>query len=319
MYNPVTDRFRLVQTEIVKAVPMFGRTLSAVDGYSLEVFRGEIPRGSVRSSSNGSESNTERESVKMKVYHGDVIYKVNIVPQPIPVVGSLTTKDNYIRSYDITIDLVVSDPVLFVRRYRLGRDPVKSAIGTVKDSLQDYASRTEHDKLDSLKRLGDAWNNTLSAETGVMVTQISQWKLWKDPIRAEAFRIQQEAENKRESITIQAEIQKLEDRFERERDVLKSEHARGEHRKQKEFEREEETQRHMHELHMTLRAMAAEEVTAILRERIRDTFETGKQVDEVAEDSLKLLNAFHEGLQRGRVVDSTLSSGSNTSTNSTSS
>ncbi len=65
--------------------------------------------------------------------------------------------------------------------------------------------------------------------------------------------------------------------------------------------------------------MAAEEVTAILQERIRDTFETGKQVDEVAEDSLKLLNAFHEGLQRGRVVDSTLSSGSNTSTNSTSS
>jgi len=320
MYNQVTDRFRLVQTEIVRAVPVVGRTLSAIEGYSLEIFWGEIHRGSVRTHRDESASNTERESVKkMKVHKGDVIYKVNVAHQPIPVVGSLMTKDRYIRIYDITIDLVVSDPVLFIQGYRLGKDPVNVAIERFRSSIQGYASRTEHDKLVSLNRLGDAWNNTLRADTGIMITQISKWELWKDSKREEAFRIQQEAENKRKSITARDEIQKLEDRFERERDALKREHARSEQRKQNEFEGEEETQRHMHRLHMRLRETAAQEFTDILRERIRFAFESNRSISEVAEDSLKLLNAFHESLRRGSVVDSALSSGPSTSTDGASS
>jgi hypothetical protein len=243
----------------------------------------------------------------MKVNNGDVKYKVNIVPLPILIVGGLTTKDRYARIYEITVDLVVSDPTLFIHGYRLGRDPVNLAIRKVKSSLQDYASRVEHDNLVSFNRPKDAWNDALCRDTGMKVTQMSQWNLRDDPKREELSAIQQEAQKNMFSMMINAEIQKLEDSFERERDSVKRLYERLEQEKQKGFEREEETRQNMHQLYNRLRSTAAQELTDILRERIRDTFERGKPIDEVAEESLKLLNAFHESLNRGSVVDSTLS------------
>ena len=59
----------------------------------------------------------------------------------------------------------------------------------------------------------------------------------------------------------------------------------------------------MHELHMTLREIAAEELKAILRDRIREAYDRDEEISEIAEESMKLLNAFHESLQRGAIVD----------------
>ncbi len=319
MYNQMTDRFGLIQTEIVKAAPLFGRTISAMDGYSLEVFHGQIPIGSVRTRGSVPASNTGREFEKMRVNNGHIIYKVKIVRVPVPIVGSLITRDKYVRIYDITVDLVVSNPVLFVQGYQLGKDPIKLAIEKFKSSLQEeYASRTEHDKLVGFSRPRDVWNNDLHVDIGVMIMQISWHNLREDPKRDEAASIQREAENKKKSITTQDEIQKLEDTFERERDTLKREHERGEKRRQNEFEREEKMLRHVHDLHYRLRETAAQELTDILRERIRYTFERDGSINEVAEDSLKLLNAFHESLHKGSVVDSTLSNGSSANVKGTS-
>ena len=319
MYNQVTDQYRLVQIEIVKALPVFGRRITAMNGYSLEIFRGQVHLGSVRTHVSEPVSNTGRESVKMRVNNGDVIYKINTMALPVPVIGSLMTKDKYVRIYDITVDLVVSNPILFVDGYRLGRDPVKLAIEKIKTSLQDYGSQTEYDKLVRFKQPQDVWNNKLLMDTGIRVSQINWWALREDPQRDDAATIQREAENKKKSITTQGEIQKLEDKLERERDALKREYERREQRKQNEFEHEEEMLQHMHDLHYRLRETAAQELTDILRERIRETFEGGRSISEVAKDSLKLLDAFHESLHRGSVVDATLSNGSNTNTNGTSS
>jgi hypothetical protein len=306
MYNQVTDRFGLVQTELVKAVPMFGRTISAIENYSLEVFHGEHHRGSVPKRGFGFANNNRQESQKMKVYNGDIIFWVNLVSQPVSISGSFMTKDKYIRIYDITIDLVISDPALFTQGYRLGKDPVNIAIEKFKSSLEGYASSTEHDKLVPIKQIADKWNNNLCAGTGMKIMQVSYWSLRDDPKRAEMFTILQEAEKNKASITTQAEVQKLKDKLERERDA-----------EQRDFEREQEARQHMHQLHIRLRETAALEITDILRERIRDTFERNGSIHEVAEDSMKLLNAFHESLHRGSVVDSTLMSGPNISSNGT--
>jgi hypothetical protein len=315
MYNQMTDQYKLVQTEIVKAAPVIGRTISAVEGYSLEIFRWGEHFFSVRISGAGSGINAGRVSVKTRVNNGDVIYKVKIVPSSVPIVGNLTTKDKHVRIYGFTVDLMVSDPVLFVKGYRLGKDPLNLVIGRVKSSVQEYASRTEHDKLVPLRRPRDEWNKTLSEYTGMMVTQISQWDLKEGPKRDEAFTIQLEAENKKKSINAQAEIKKLEDSLERERDAERREHERHEQTKQRAFEYEEDMLHHMHKLYYRLRETAAQELTDILRERIRYAFERGTPIDEVAEDSLKLLKAFHESLNRGSIVDAALPSGSSASTN----
>lgn len=319
MYNQVTDRFGIVQTEIVKAPPFLGRTISAVDGYSIEVFRRDVHLGSIRILNARDTNNIKQEFLRIKVSDGDTLFRVSLVTHTIPVVGNLTTKDRFIRPYDVAIDLVVCNPVLFVQGYRLGKDPVSLAIERFKSGFQKYASQTEHDKLYNFKQPRDTWNNSLCEYTGMKLIQISQWNLGDDPKREELSEIQQESEKNRLSITVKSEIQKLEDSFTRERDAKKSEHERHELSKQRAYEREEQTQQQMHDLHMMLRETAAKEFTDILRERIRETFEGGTEIEEVAEDSMKLLNAFHESLQKGSVVDSTLSSRPDVSLNGTSS
>src|SRR5260370_31380064 len=111
MYNQVTDRFGMVQTEIVKAIPILGRTITAVNGYSIEVFRSDVYLGSVRTRDTRETKNTDPECLRMKVSNGDTIFWVSLVTRTVPVVGNLTTKDRCIRPYDVTIDLVVCNPV----------------------------------------------------------------------------------------------------------------------------------------------------------------------------------------------------------------
>jgi len=73
----------------------------------------------------------------------------------------------------------------------------------------------------------------------------------------------------------------------------------------------------MFDLHYQLRVAAAQELKEILRERIRDTYDRGKPIDDVADESMKLLNAFHDSLRRGYVF-SPLLNGSSASVNGTS-
>jgi hypothetical protein len=306
MHNQVTDRFKLVHMELVKALPAFGRTITAIENYSLEVFRGEFHRGSVRMLEAGLVDVVGQEYAKMKVYNGEIIFWVSLVSQPVSVSGHFTTKDKYVRVYDVTIDVVVSDPVLFIQGYRLGKDPISHVMNYCKSSLQDYASRTQHDKLARIEKLNNEWNNKLCERTGIRALKISHWSLRDDPKRKEIDAVMQEAERNKVSMMKQAEIQKLKEELERERDAEK-----------KAFEREQKTLDHMHTLHLGLRETAAQELTDILRERIRYAFERNTPIDEVAEDSMKLLNAFHESLHRGSVIDSTLSSGDSTSSDGT--
>lgn len=366
MYNQVTDRFGFVRTEIVQALPLLGRIISSKDGYSLEVFRSGEHLVSVRHRTIAPASATRRRSVqkpqRMKVDDGDVVYWVSVVPQPIPIVGSLTTLDNFVRTYDITLDLVVSDPKLFAKGYRQGKDPVNLAIESFKTAFLKYAAKTEHDKLKVFKQPDDVWNNSLSADTGMKIAQISQSTFRDDPVRLQMAAMQQDAEKDQLAIRIKAENQRLEDQFQRIRDSEKGFHERREQGLQRKFEREEEerqglherreqelqrkfereeeekqllyqnriqekqeafkreelTRQHIFELHYQLRNAAAQELKEILRERIRDTYDRGRPIDDVAIESLKLLNAFHKSLYRG-YVDSTLASDHNSNTDGTSS
>jgi DNA segregation ATPase FtsK/SpoIIIE-like protein len=368
MYNQVTDRFGFVRTEIVQASPLLGRIISPTDGYSLEVFRSGEHLASVRPSTVAPASTTGRrpgqKPQRMKVADRDVIYWVRVFPQSIPLVGSFTTLDNFVGVYDMTFDLAVSDPVLFAKDYRQGKDPVHLAIERFKTAFLDYAKKAERDKLkilrqpDSVVWNGIIRNNSLSADTGMKITRISQLTFRDDPVRLQMTAMQQNAGKDQLAISLKAENQRLEDhsqrmrdsnrrfherreleiqrKFEREeeerqhlyerQELEKQEafrreeeerqhlHERQELERQSEFEREEKARQHMFDLHYQLRVAAAQELKEILRERIRDTFDRGKPIDDVADESMKLLNAFHDSLRRGYVF-STLLNGSSTSAN----
>ncbi len=373
MYNQVTDRFGFVRTEIVQALPVLRRIISPKDGYSLEVFRSGEHFASVRPGTVAPASTTTRRSIQrpqhMKVANGDVVYRVRVFPQPIPLVGSFITLDNFVSIYDMTFDLVVSDPVLFAKGYRHGQDPVNLAIESFKTAFLDYATKAERDKLKVLRQQGSVvWNgiirnNSLSTNAGMKIVQISQltFRDRDDPVRVQMAAMQQDAGKDQLAISIKAENQRLEDhlqrirdsnrrfherreletqrKFEREeeerqhlyerRELEKQEafrreeeerqrlYERQELERQSEFEREEKARQHMFDLHYQLRMAAAQELKEILRERIRDTFDRGKPIDDVADESMKLLNAFHDSLRRGYVF-STLLNGSSASVNGTS-
>ena len=172
-----------------------------------------------------------------------------------------------------------------------------------------------------------------------MVMQISWQDLQEDPKRGEAAAIQREAGKDQLAIRIKAENQRLEDQFQRIRDSNRRFHERrelerqsefermeeerqlkyeiGKLERQSEFEREEKARQHMFDLHYQLRVAAAQELKEILRERIRDAYDRGRPIDDVAEESLKLLNVFHDSFRRGYVF-STLSHGSSENVHGTS-
>src|SRR5258708_24988499 len=260
MYNQVTDRFGFVRTEIVQALPVLRRIISPKDGYSLEVFRSGEHFASVRPGTVAPASTTTRRSIQrpqhMKVANGDVVYRVRVFPQPIPLVGSFITLDNFVSIYDMTFDLVVSDPVLFAKGYRHGQDPVNLAIESFKTAFLDYSTKAEHDKLKVLRQPGSVvWNgiirnNSLSTNAGMKIVQISQlsFRDRDDPVRVQMAAMQQDAGKDQLAISIKAENQRLEDNLQRIRGANRRLHERRELEKQEAFRREEEERQFKYEV-----------------------------------------------------------------------
>jgi hypothetical protein len=248
MYNQITDRYRIVQTEIVKALPIIGRGISAVPNYSLEVFRADIPVLSVPPRSASPASKSGQKPIKIKVRNGDVIYRISSIPHSVPIVGSFTTIDNYVRIYDMTLDLVVSDPVLFAQGYRLGKDPLNLAIEIFKSGFLYHATKTEHDKVRILRVPDPKFNDDLAKDTGMKIAQISQSSLRADPMRVQPAALRQDADKKKLEMDIKAEIQGHEDELSRIRDAGRRLYDHREQARQNDFEREEKARQLTFEL-----------------------------------------------------------------------
>lgn len=294
MHNQATNQLRLVEEIVFKTLPFLPHTLPNLQNVSQEIFRDGKYIGTVSPYNQGSSSR--------KVRNGDVIYRVKLLPQIYSIAGTLTTRDNYMPTYNMTLELQVNDPRIFVQNYLQQNDPVNLVITQLKDLFQQHAAQLEHDKIRNLELLLQRCNNTFS-DLGVKIIQIYKFTLRNDPKRTEELALSQDTEMKKALIEAKAEIQLLDDQLIRKLKAEQKEFERQEKRKQESFNREEETSKQIHELHKELRKMAAEELKMILRDRIREAYDRDEEISEVAEESIKLLNAFHESLQRGAIVD----------------
>lgn len=270
MYNQVTDRYRFVEIEVIKAPPLIGRIISAKEDHSKEVFKSKEYVRSLRPRNPGSKpaSGTGTISVsrqpQIRVHNGDAVYQIDLRPRSIRVVDSFETKDNFVRVYDFTLELKVRDPVKFAKGYSVGQDPVFLAIDAVQKALKKFGEEHEHDKLTILSEPAIDWNKELADDTGLMIQKITNWILHEDPKRLERAEIEQDNVN-----------ESLKERFKRERDALQ----------------------HMYLLHHDLSNTAAKELKTILQERIRDSFESGQPISKVAEETMDLLNALYKGIK----------------------
>ena len=131
---------------------------------SLEVFQLKCTYSSVPPlGANASSQNSN----KTKVHNGNVIYQISSIPHPVPIIGSFTTVDNYVRIYKMTFDFIVSDPVLFANGYRLGKDPFILAIEIFKSGFLYHATRAEHDQVKILRVPDPKFNDNMTKDTGM--------------------------------------------------------------------------------------------------------------------------------------------------------
>jgi hypothetical protein len=271
MYNQFTDRFRFVDLEVIKSAPFWGRKILAKEGYSQQLFRNKEYDCTLRP----YDEKTETKPLSVRVYNGDAIYKIDIRPHAIPFVGSFKTKDNFVRTYDFTLVLIVINPVIFAKGYSVGQDPVFLAVDSIHKALVKFGEEHEHDKLSKLVQPALDWNTFLAEDTGVRVDKITKWILHEDIKKLKRAEIEQDTDRIKLLVQREADTQLLRERSDRKRAALE----------------------HIYQLHELLSDSAANELKAILQERIRDAFESGETIDKVAKETIDLLNTLYKGIE----------------------
>lgn len=311
MFNPVTDRLGYVEKVVIEGrailgqIPLrlFGRVVPVTEGVSQEIFRGGQRIGSIRPPGITSGNAEDMISAPIKVRKGDVIYRVSLVPQPYNFVGTIQTKDGYQRIYDMHIELVVSNSVLFIFWYCQGNDPANSVISQFKEDFQIYASKFDHDKLDSLRPVYNNFNNWSSNHYGMKVTN-PQHGFRKDEKRVKALEIQQNAELRKREIEAEAEIKALEEKFRMARERRQKEFDREEKKNQSDFARAQRLQHHLNEARIKLLNKTVDDLVSINSARIRDALDYGGSIKMILEASLKPLNVFSApSREDGDIVD----------------
>src|SRR2546423_7244003 len=132
MFNPVTDRLKLVEEVVVSGRPVLGRiplslfdqVIFVIEDVSQEVFRGKNYLGSVRPASFYAEKALSLDTMPLiKARRGDMIYRVTLAPQPYGFTGTVQTQDKYQRMYEMQIVLEVKDPTRIIEWYHQSKDP----------------------------------------------------------------------------------------------------------------------------------------------------------------------------------------------------
>lgn len=315
MINPVTDRLGFIKVVPFEGSYLFGKIplpgaeqlLPEIRGVSQEVFRDRKHYKSLYSLKDqvgGDVSSDIAESVKVR--KGDIIYQVFLAPQPYNFVGTIQTRDKYQRFYDMSIELIVSNPKLFAILCFNGKDPIASLIREFKGAFQSYTSRFEHDKLNDVTLNFENWISALSQRYGVRVIR-PRWTFRADYSRAKEIEVRQQATLKKVEIETEADVKTLEDKLRMDRERRQKQFERDEKSKQSEFNRLEKMKYHQNEAYIKLLSRTVDELVTINRERIRDAIDGNGSVKDVLEDTLKLLEVFSSAAsENANIVDGML-------------
>jgi hypothetical protein len=340
MFNPLTDQFKLVETEFVNALPMVGRLISAEANESLVVYWCGEYIGSVPVRNTPVAFMSVHKSIK-KVKNGYIIYHVSNRNSSVLIDGRCTTKDYYICTYNITLNFVVIDPDIFAQAYHLGKDPLNWAKEATRSAFLNYISGIEHDALlDWILRPEDPFRRSLAEETGLAVAIAGKPEIKIDltqvqPLPGRLRGDVQDLEQIREEISLlKAELAKIrteqkeiveagsEKFYNQERHKESERKDEIERKKQEnalsELEREDAEKEQIHRINEQLLKTAADEMEQVLKARIQDIFESNKTSADAGKEIEELMKTLHQSLWKIMQVDDADSSKSGAPTNGTS-
>ncbi len=258
----LTDQLRLVEKTDVKTFFLFARSLVAHSDYYQIVFR----------KNEGSFDKVDPYTPPLrpvKVRQGDTILHIYTAPRDYSLTGIIVTKDHYRREYELVLQLTVSDPERIAFAYVNGEDPARQTINTIKYAFENYASSMEHQKIPGFLPV-DNWILINLPDIGLKVEQKEILTFHEDP-----HFIQQEMLQK------EATIQDLQKEIQIRQDLA-----------QKKLEHQKQTIEHLYTICHNLRQAAADEITGILRERIREGFERGYTTTQISDEFFALLRIF---------------------------
>ena len=209
MSNDVTGRLSLVSSDEVIQASFLGKTIIASTGFSKEIFRNGRHEASVRLDEPGISLESSPALNQYKARNGDRVLTVNLGPAQLPLKGNFYTKDNYSPSYEVLLELKVSNPSLFAERYLQQSDPAGILQMAIIQEFDEYAIRTPHSLLNKTKLRHDARYNTQSAKVGIVVTEIYKSEIYADSRLARINEMEREAEVEKSNIIITSEVKML--------------------------------------------------------------------------------------------------------------
>ncbi|HYB02098.1 MAG TPA: hypothetical protein VED37_17890 [Ktedonobacteraceae bacterium] len=239
------------------------------------------------------------------------------------------------RTYKMTLDLMVINPVLFAQGYRLGKDPLNMAVETTRSAFLSYIAQMKHDDLKGWIP-EDQFHKRLAMESGMKVT-INNPIIQADPKRVKPLATELETDIN-DLDDIRGEIQKLKDElrkmqeeqektyiagitmnrmkerdteFERKQEIDRLNHESS----KRKLERKNEEAEQIHKLNHQLLETAAQEMAQILQAHIRDTFDSKKSITDIVEDLDEFMKALHGTLLKVTIDDTIDSNNSGAKTN----
>lgn len=323
MFNPVTDRLKLVEKDIVPGRSLFGKIplsflgqeIPAIEGISQEIYRGETHIASVRPASFYEEEGLEPDTLfPVRARSGDTLYHVTLASQPYNFTGTIQTQDHYQRIYDMHIVLAVKDPTRVVDWYRQSKDPANWVVGRFKSFFEASASSISHDMLSTAKlpweHTAQLWCNTC----GIKITQYT-CNFRVDSIRAKELEIYRNTELRKIEMKKAHELKTIEVGYDHTIKILEERHRREREREQKEFERseklknndfarEERRRSQQNAAYIHLLSETVKDLVEINRGQIHDAAEYDAVVKAVLQNSLGLLKIFEGPLpEPGKVIE----------------
>lgn len=303
--NILTNQLNFVSQEEKKGIPFIERALIPQPGYHQVVYRKGVYTGRLQAGTTANHG--------VKAQRGDDIFSVTDTPQPYALVGTIRTKDKFRRIYEIPLDVQVADPRRVVEVYVRQHDPAKLAIDAFKEKFEYYASRYTHAQLLVLHQglpLKE-WNISIIAMTGFAIQQSGKALFREDPDFTELATIEQATEKQRREIQAKYEIEAIEKEFQRTQENIQNDHRRREKEKQNDFQRQENTKEHINQICKQFRDVAVKELTAVLQERIREGFDSGRPISEIGGEYLSLFELFddpfhvqvEQDMYKGQFVD----------------
>lgn len=278
MDNMLTDQLLLARKIYAQGILFFQHPLQPLDDCYQVVFQGDRYQGIVG-------PNTPHEQL-VKVRKDDVIIRVYFESRIHSLTGTLSTKDRYKRIYEIPLEVTVSNLAYFATNYFQKKDPAKQAIDTFKARFEQYVTGVEYTRVQSLVIPFAQWN-TAWETTGIQLKQSGKTMFRADPQYSdpdvEAAKLQEQIRKQQATLELEKTIQILQDKIEQERKEI-----------QKDFERREKTKEQIYTICYNLRQVAAEEITAVLKERIHEGFENGHTSSKISDEYFALLGLFED-------------------------